>query len=176
MGIRYLTLHPMRKPIIGIMGPGSKATEPDLANAYQLGKLIAEQGWILLTGGRKAGVMDAASQGAKSAHGLTLGILPGEDKTGISDAIDIAILTGIGSARNNINVLTSDVVIACGMGTGTASEIALALKAGKQVILLNDSRESQQFFSSLSPDWVIIVQNPEEAISRVRDILSRQDC
>jgi uncharacterized protein (TIGR00725 family) len=120
--------------------------------------------------------MDAASQGAKSAHGLTLGILPGEDKTGISDAIDIAILTGIGSARNNINVLTSDVVIACGMGTGTASEIALALKAGKQVILLNDSRESQQFFSSLSPDWVIIVQNPEEAISRVRDILSRQDC
>ncbi|MCT7981826.1 TIGR00725 family protein [Laspinema sp. A4] len=166
----------MRKPIIGIMGPGSHATEADLNHAYQLGKLIAEQGWILLTGGRKAGVMDAASQGAKSAKGLTLGILPGEDKTGISDAIDIAILTGIGSARNNINVLTSDVVIACGIGTGTASEIALALKAGKPVILLNDSRESHQFFSYLEPEQVIIVQSPEEAISRVREIVSRQDC
>ncbi|MCT7987314.1 TIGR00725 family protein [Laspinema olomoucense] len=166
----------MRKFIIGVMGPGSNATKSDLNHAYKLGKLIAEQGWILLTGGRKAGVMDAASQGAKSANGLTLGILPGEEKTGISDAIDIAILTGIGSARNNINVLTSDVVIACGMGTGTASEIALALKAGKPVILLNDSRESHQFFTRLSHEQVISVQSPEEAIARVREILARQDC
>ncbi len=157
------------------MGPGFNATKQDLDNAYQLGKLIAEQGWILLTGGRKAGVMDAASQGAKSANGLTLGILPGEDKTGISEAIDIAIITGMGSARNNINVLTGDVVIACGMGSGTASEIALALKADKPVILLNDNRESHQFFSSLTSDSVMIVESPEEAIARVRDIVSTPD-
>ncbi|MEH2302882.1 MAG: hypothetical protein V7K88_28900 [Nostoc sp.] len=30
-----------------------------------------------------------------------------------------------------MNVLTSDLVIACGMGAGTASEAALALKADK---------------------------------------------
>ena len=63
----------MRKVIIGVMGPGDRATAVDLENAYQLGKLIAKEGWALLTGGRKAGVMDAASKGAKAAGGLTIG-------------------------------------------------------------------------------------------------------
>jgi Predicted Rossmann fold nucleotide-binding protein len=68
----------MKKTIIGIMGPGESATSTDLENAYQLGQLIAEAGWILLTGGRNVGVMDAANKGAKSANGLTVGILPGK--------------------------------------------------------------------------------------------------
>jgi len=58
----------------------------------------------------------------------------------------------MGSARNNINVLSSDVVIACGMGVGTVSEVALALKANKPVVLLTDHQESQLFFKSLSKD------------------------
>ena len=137
----------MRKIIIGVMGVGEKATSNDLENAYELGKKIAQQGWVLLTGGRKAGVMDAASQGAKSVDGLTIGILPGKDDEGISEAVDIAIFTDMGNARNNINVLSSDVIIACGIGAGTVSEIALALKSGKKVILLNDDVESKVFFS-----------------------------
>lgn len=40
----------MRKIIIGVMGPGENATHTDIENAYQLGKLIAQQGWMLLTG------------------------------------------------------------------------------------------------------------------------------
>ncbi len=69
----------MKKIIIGVMGPGEQATATDLQNAYELGKLIAQQGWVLLTGGRNVGVMDAANQGAKSANGLTVGILPGNN-------------------------------------------------------------------------------------------------
>ena len=68
----------MRKIIIGVMGRGENATANDLQNAYILGQLIAKQGWVLLTGGRNVGVMDAVSKGAKSADGLTIGILPGE--------------------------------------------------------------------------------------------------
>jgi uncharacterized protein (TIGR00725 family) len=125
----------MKKTIIGIMGPGETATAQDLQNAYELGKNIAQQGWIVLTGGRNIGVMDAASKGAKSVNGLTVGILPGRDHQDVSEAVDIAIFTDMGNARNNINVLSSDVVIACGMGAGTASEVALALKNQKKVIL-----------------------------------------
>ncbi len=162
----------MRKIIIGVMGVGDKATSNDLENAYKLGQMIAQQGWVLLTGGRKAGVMDAASQGAKSVDGLTIGILPGKDDGGISEAVDIAIFTDMGNARNNINVLSSDVIIACGIGAGTVSEIALALKSDKKVILLNEDEESKAFFKKMSPDNIYIVENVEEAILAVSLIVS----
>ena len=142
----------MRKIIIGVIGPGDKVTAIDLQNAYELGKLIAQQGWVLLTGGRNVGVMDAACQGAKSATGLTIGILPGNNTTGMSEAVDIAIITDLGNARNNVNTLSSHVVVACGMGAGTLSEIALALKNNKPVILLNDDEESKIFFEKISSD------------------------
>lgn len=155
----------MRKPIVGVMGPGESATLTDIEVAHELGKQIATQGWVLLTGGRSEGVMHAANQGAKQAGGLTVGILPGENITGMSSAVDIPILTGIGSARNNINVLSSDVVIACGMGCGTASEVALALKAEKPVILLNTSPLTQEFFQQFTNVQVFWATRPVEAIA-----------
>ena len=77
----------------------------------------------------------------------------------------------MGNSRNNINVLSSDLVIACGMGAGTASEIALALKAKKQVILLNNDQESQLFFKKLSPENVYIVESVDQAIAAAKRIL-----
>jgi uncharacterized protein (TIGR00725 family) len=161
----------MRKIIIGVMGPGAGASESDCANAYELGKLIAQEGWVLLTGGRNTGVMHAASSGAKAANGLTIGILPTADDRGMSDAVDIAIITEMGSARNNINVLSSDIVVACGMGAGTASEVALAIKANKRVVLLTDHQDSQHFFTSLSPATVFIAKTPAAAIAIVKEFL-----
>ncbi|GAB1545425.1 hypothetical protein NUACC21_81010 [Scytonema sp. NUACC21] len=164
----------MRKIVVGVMGPGEKAKDIDVQNAYELGKLIAQEGWVLLTGGRNVGVMEAANQGAKSANGLTLGVLPNDTEKGISEAVDIAIFTDMGNARNNINVLSSDVVIACGMGTGTASEIALALKANKKVILLTDDEESKVFFHKLSPENVYVVDDVKNAIATTHVILSNR--
>lgn len=157
---------------MGVMGPGANASETDLQNAYQLGQLIAQEGWVLLTGGRNAGVMDAANKGAKAANGLTVGILPNNDTNNISEAVDIAIVTDMGNARNNINVLSSNVVIACGMGAGTASEVALALKGNKQVILLTDSEESKLFFRSLSADNIFIAKTAKAAIKIVKELLT----
>jgi len=162
----------MRKIIVGVMGPGAIATDLDLKNAYQLGKLIAQAGWVLLTGGRNEGVMDAASKGAKSANGLTVGILPSSNITTASEAVDIAIVTDLGNARNNINVLSSDVIIACGMGAGTAAEIALALKVNKKVILLNNDENSKAFFQSLAKNQVSIAENPVAAIELVTQLLA----
>lgn len=122
------------KLIVGVMG-GGKASPEETENARQLGKHIAGQGWILLNGGRKAGIMDASAQGAFEEGGLTLGILPDDNYDQMSDYIRIPVLTGMGSARNAINVLSSHVVVACPGGSGTVSEVALALKNRRPVIL-----------------------------------------
>ena len=162
----------MRKTIIGVMGPGDLATETDINNAYELGKLIAQEEWILLTGGRNVGVMDAANKGAKKAGGLTIGILPSNNTKNVSDAVDIAILTDMGNARNNINVLSSNVIIACGMGLGTVSEIALALKNKKPVILLSEDKKSQQLFYNLSPNLTFMAVDTEQTINLIKEIIN----
>jgi uncharacterized protein (TIGR00725 family) len=149
------------------MGSGEGATPTDLDCAYRLGNAIAQAGWLLLTGGRAVGVMDAASRGAVAAGGVTIGILPGTDYHGLSPAITIPILTGMGNARNAINVLSSQVIITCGMGAGTASEIALAIKSSKPVILLNAPPEAQAFFLALSPSQVQVADSVEGAIELV---------
>ncbi len=163
-----------RKTIVGIMGPGAGATGSDIANARKLGKLIAEKGWILLTGGANAGVMDAANCGAKQAGGLTIGIMPTSDPSKISKFVDIPIITDMKSARNNINVLSSDAVVACGIGAGTASEIALAIKAGKSVVLLNDDENCKKFFLKIGKGNVQVAKNPEEAVNMVEKIIGKE--
>ena len=157
-----------QKTIIGVMGPGEGASESDKKTAFALGKLIAQQGWLLLTGGRSCGVMQAASRGAKSAGGLTIGILPGSTRDGMSEAVDIPIVTGMGNARNAINVLTCDAIIACGMGAGTASEIALALKSDKFVLLIDEDETAHRFFRNLGDEKLARVDSPQQAIERIR--------
>jgi uncharacterized protein (TIGR00725 family) len=122
--------------IVGVMG-GGRAAARDAEAAYELGGLIAREGWVLLNGGRRAGIMQASAKGAAEHGGLTMGILPDDHGRGASEFIRIPVLTGMGSARNVINVLTSHVVVACPGGAGTISEIALALKYARTVILFN---------------------------------------
>lgn len=141
--------------------------------ARRLGRLVAEAGWILLTGGRPAGVMEAANAGAKSVPGsLTIGVLPSGPDGPVSDHVDLAIFTGMGDARNAVNVLSSDVVVACGVeGPGTASEVALALKAGRPTILLAASREAVAFFRSLTDGALLLeADTPEVAM----DLIAQQ--
>ncbi len=160
-----------RKPVIGVMGP-AKAGIRELADAKTLGELIARQGWVVLTGGRASGVMDAASEGAKSVPGsLTIGILP-DGKTRVSRYVDVAIITDLGQARNNVNVMSSDVIVACGLGgTGTVSEVALALKAKKTVILLGADKAGVGLFKNLAPHLVHAAASPEEAVKLIGDLL-----
>lgn len=162
----------MAETIIGVMGPGAKPTDKDLNDAYELGRLIAGHKWVLLTGGRKAGVMDAASRGASENGGLVVGVLPGSDRSGMSQFVDIPVLTGMGGARNNINVLSSDIVIACGSGAGTTSEIMLALKAGKAVIMLNQTEQGRNFFQSLDYSTLHFAESPQQAVDLAQNLIS----
>jgi uncharacterized protein (TIGR00725 family) len=162
----------MRTPVIGVMGAGEPSPR-HLALARELGREIAEAGWILLTGGRDIGVMDAASAGAKEIAGsLTLGILP-ETSSRVSSHVDVAVFTDLGNGRNNINVLTSDVVVACGVeGPGTASEVALAMKSGKPVVLLAADDTALRFFERMASSRIQAAAEVPEVIEAVRKTLA----
>ena len=152
----------MRKAVIGVMG-GEHVADAALEQARELGRLIARHGWVLLNGGRDQGVMAASTTGAHEAGGLVIGILPGADRRGAAPHLDIAIATGMGDARNVINILSSDVVIACPGSAGTLSEVALALKNGKPVILLGFEAGSvgEQYRRS---GQLQTAHSPEEAV------------
>jgi len=159
------------KVIIGIMGPGEGATPEENELAYELGAAIAKERWALLTGGRSFGVMEAAMKGATDENGLTIGILPGDSATGASIFAQIKIITGLGSARNNITVLSSHVIVVLGMAAGTASEVALAIKANKKVILLSQDDLTIQFFKKIGTYRISIANSIEEVKAMIKDFV-----
>ncbi|WP_372806559.1 TIGR00725 family protein [Pontiella sp.] len=120
---------------IGVLGP--HATTPEQYElGTQVGAAIAQAGAILFCGGLD-GMMRAAAQGAKSAGGLTIGILPGTDKTAANEFIDIGIPTDLGAYRNALLVRSCDAVIAVHGAYGTLSEVAFALRLKVPVVGLN---------------------------------------
>lgn len=154
------------------MGPGENARPEENEWAYELGAAIAAKGWAVLTGGREFGVMEAALKGASDHGGLTIGILPSETPAGASRYARIKILTGIGSARNNINVLTSHILIVVGMAAGTASEVALAIKAGKKIILYRPDELTLSFFRKIGTYRILIAMTVQEAIELIENFIS----
>ncbi len=160
----------MRKTIVGVMG-GSTADERTKKNAYEIGRLIAQKGWVLLSGGRPTGVMQASVTGAHDAGGLTIGVLYDEDRELGAEGLDIVIPTGMGAARNIINVLSSDVVVACRGTGGTTSEIAMALRFGRPVVLLDFNPGEAFLLSGAAEVKYNLAVNPDEAIEMVADYL-----
>lgn len=145
--------------VIGVMG-AAQCEEPTYELAKRVGTLIAERGAVLLCGGR-GGVMEAAARGAKEAGGLTIGIMPGMNasETPPNPYIDVAIFTGLRDGRNWVNVCASDAIIAISGGYGTLSEIALALKIRKPVVLLHSWDVPVRDFAPL-----YIAETPEQAV------------
>jgi uncharacterized protein (TIGR00725 family) len=135
---------------VAVIGPGDEPT----VVAAEVGRLLAERGATLICGGR-GGAMEAACRGAKEADGLTVGILPGSDRSEANPFVDVVLPTGLGEARNALVVGAADVVIAIGGGYGTLSEIALALKVGKRVIGLG----------TWEIEGVVAAESPEAAVA-----------
>jgi len=110
------------------------------ANAEEVGRLLAERGATVVTGGLGE-VMAAAARGAKNAGGTTIGILPSETRDAVNEWIDHVVVTGIGHARNLAVVASGDAVIAVGGRYGTLAEIGLALTLGRPVVVLEPGWE-----------------------------------
>jgi uncharacterized protein (TIGR00725 family) len=116
---------------VSVVGSGDE----HVARAEEVGRLLAERGCTVVTGGRNE-VMAAASRGAKRAGGTTLGILPGETKEEVNEWVDHVVVTGIGHARNLAVVASGEAVIAVGGRYGTLAEIGFALTLGRRVVVL----------------------------------------
>jgi len=110
------------------------------AAAEEVGRLLAERGCTVVTGGGGE-VMAAACRGAKLAGGTTIGILPGEHREAANEWVDHVVVTGIGHARNLAVAASGDAVIAVGGSWGTTSEVAFALRLGRPVVLLEPGLE-----------------------------------
>ena len=151
-----------RKIQIGVLG-GREVSADLLIDAEEVGRLIAQRDSILLCGGL-GGVMEAACRGAKSANGLTVGILPVGSAQEANPYVDIVIPTDLGVARNAVIVNASEGVIAVGGKYGTLSEIAFALQRGIPVVALQ---------SWTLDDSVMVAERPDDAVDMLFQKISR---
>ncbi|HLY82505.1 MAG TPA: TIGR00725 family protein [Acidimicrobiales bacterium] len=117
---------------IAVLGAGLPGPRHETL-AEEVGRRLAEAGAVVVCGGL-GGAMAAACRGAKSAGGLTVGLLPGTDRADANPWVDVAIPTGLGEGRNVLVVRSADAAVAVGGEYGTLAEIALALRAGVPVV------------------------------------------
>ncbi len=132
-------MSPTQKPLYITVIGGGRCGAAEYALAEAVGRLIAEHGATLVCGGL-AGVMEGAARGCSSAGGTSIGILPGHERTPANPYLDHTITTGMGHARNLAVVSSGDAVIAIGGEYGTLSEIGLARKVGRPVVILGGWR------------------------------------
>jgi uncharacterized protein (TIGR00725 family) len=162
-----MTLDEIRaRPMVAVIG-GATCTSQEADWAEAVGRGLAERGAVVVCGGR-GGVMEAACRGAKAGGGLTIGLLPGTDRSEANPYVDVAIATGLGEARNAIIIRTAQAVVAVGGEYGTLSEIALALKGGLPVAGLGTWELSRRGGPA---DAIYRASSPEEAVDLVLDRL-----
>jgi uncharacterized protein (TIGR00725 family) len=137
---------------VSVIGSGAEHER----RAEEVGRLLAERGCTVVTGGRDE-VMAAAARGAKEAGGTTIGILPGERREDANEWIDHAVVTGIGHARNLAVVASGDAVIAVGGSWGTLAEMGFARRLGRPVVILEPGW-------SVEGDGIVRADSPEQAV------------
>jgi len=156
----------LKKKFVAVIGGGQPSSqEAELAEA--VGCELARRGVILVCGGL-GGVMEAACRGASLEGGITIGILPGDNRLAANPYVQIPIVTGVGFARNMAVVKSAQAVIAIGGSYGTLSEISHALQSGIPVIGLNTwalSRNGQQDNS------ISLAQGPAEAVDKALSLI-----
>lgn len=143
---------------VAVIGSGAEHEQ----RAEEVGRLLAERGCTVVTGGLGE-VMAAAARGAQAAGGTTLGILPGENRDEANEWLDHVVVTGIGHARNLAVVASGDAVIAVGGSWGTLAEIGLARRLGRRVVILEPG---------LVVDGVPRAETPVEAVELALDDLA----
>lgn len=121
---------------VAVVGPADGARPSDLTEAREIGRLLAEAGAVLLTGGHH-GVMQAAAGGARDAGGVSIGLMPGLDRSTGAPEHTYLIPTGLGELRNGLLVRAADAVVAVGCSWGTLSEIALARRTEVPLVLID---------------------------------------
>jgi uncharacterized protein (TIGR00725 family) len=159
--------------ICGSDGDDGNLSNCALETAEKIGRLIAERGGVLVCGGR-GGIMRAACKGAKSANGITVGILP-FSKSEANEFVDIAIPTGLGNMRNFLVANTGDAVIAIGGRWGTLNEISFDMILQKPIVLVKgtggcvDKIIEKEIMQHIESTYHI-AESPEEAVEKAFEL------
>lgn len=157
---------PGSAPWIAVVGPGEGAEPALLAAAEEAGAALAEAGAVLVCGGL-GGVMEASCRGARSRGGMTVGLLPGDDRADANGWVRIALPTGLGEGRNVLIVRAAVALLAFGGGWGTLSEIALARRAGLPVVGV----DTWELARAREPvDDVIREEDPRRAVKKALEL------
>ncbi len=150
---------------------GGSECSPQVAKlAEEVGREIACHGAILVCGGL-GGIMEAACKGASCEGGLTIGVLPGDNRQTANPYVQIPIVTGIGYARNVAVVKSAQAVIAIDGSYGTLSEIGHALQSGIPVIGLNTWSLS---IDGQMDNSIIPADNPKDAVNKAVKLIENQ--
>jgi uncharacterized protein (TIGR00730 family) len=174
------------KKIITVFGSSrTRKNTKAYAEAYQLGKLIAEAGFVLCNGGY-GGTMTASSRGAREAGGKTIGITTEVFKSKTpNEWIEIKSQTESYAERMMVLTSVADAFIALRGGIGTLTEMTLVWtldsvgEIHKPIILVGDAWEKT--IDGLSKHLLIrdsdkkvltLVKTPEEALDVLNDLWS----
>ena len=154
---------------IGVIGGGEVSSQVAKL-AEEVGREIARLGAVLVCGGL-GGVMEAACKGASDEGGLTIGILPGDNRLSANPYVKIPIVTGLGYSRNVAVVKSSQAIIAIDGSYGTLSEIGHALQSGIPVIGLDTWSLS---IDGRVDDRIIPADSPKDAVNRAMELINNQ--
>ena len=151
-------------------------TEEHSRVAYETGVEVAKTGHVLVTGGL-GGVMLAASNGARDAKGLTVGIIPQKEASEANEFCDIVIPTGMGLTRDFLTALSADGIIIIGGGSGTLSEICAAYMHKKPMVSIRGMGGVTQPFIDNYLDHrqnikIIGVDSPKEAVKKILELIT----
>jgi uncharacterized protein (TIGR00725 family) len=156
---------------VAVCGP-RECADVERDRAREVGRLLAEAGAVVLTGGG-GGVMEAASAGAREAGGLTAGVLPGS-RADASPHLDVVVATHLGEARNAVLVASCDAVIVVGGSWGTLSEVALARRRGTPVVTLGGWQVRDADGREL-PDAPTAAATPADAVAAALAAVASRD-
>lgn len=167
-----------KKLQIGVIGSAGSEEYPDgrglsqesLKKAEEVGRLLALQNAVVVTGG-KGGIMESASRGAKEANGQTIGVIQGKKRFSSNDFVDIEILSGAEAdgLDEYLLVMMCDAFIVIGGGAGTLQEIVIAYRNNKPIILLENTggwsdRITEPYLDERERIKCIKASTPEQAV------------
>lgn len=149
--------------MVAVCGGGETDAET-ARDAQEVGRRLAAHGITVISGGL-GGVMQHASEGARAAGGLTVGIVPGTDPDTANPYVDIAIASGMAEGRNVLIVHSAAALIALKGAYGTLSEVSLGLAMRKPVATVGDWCP----ISGVTP-----CRDPKEAVEHILDVLGQK--
>ena len=166
----------MKKIQIGVMGSAEDLnySKEALEWAKEIGKEIANSNNILVYGAEKgySSLSTNAAMEASKCGGITVGVTPGKKKDIYGEyrpTILIPCGLEMGGGREFTLVLSCDVVIAIGGGSGTLTEMAIAYQAGIPIVCLNKfdgwaKEMSNKYFDERKRLKCMEANNPKEAV------------